>query len=129
MFHTICYILKMALFCSSLNCQVRRPYETWFKFFNHSKKETVTPPAFKYKSGMTKHLLLTRILWPAGVIGPFAPSEITLALILAALSAVITFSLAHAPRISHGCSIRGPLVLLSHGWAPLKPVMVPFSSL
>ena len=83
-------LLKMALFCSSVNCHVSLPYETWFKFFNHSKYETVTPPAFKYKSGMTKHLLATKILCPAGVIGPLAPSEMTLALILPALSAVMT---------------------------------------
>lgn len=59
---------------SSSYFHVNRPYETWFKFFNHSKYETVTPPALMYKSGMTSRLRDWRILSAAGVVGPFAPS-------------------------------------------------------
>jgi len=55
---------------------VKRPYETWFRFFNHSKKETVTPPAFIYKSGTIKMLRSIKILSAAGVVGPLAASPI-----------------------------------------------------
>jgi len=55
---------------------VKRPYETWFKFFNHSKNDTVTPPAFIYKSGTIKMFLSIRILSAAGVVGPLAASPI-----------------------------------------------------
>lgn len=56
--------------------KVSRPYDTWLIFFNHSKKDTVTPPAFVYRSGMIKTFFLIRISSAAGVRGPLAASAI-----------------------------------------------------
>ena len=47
--------------------------------------------------------------------------------ILGAFSAVITFSLAQAPKISHFCSIMAPLDR-SQASAPGNPTIVPFLS-
>jgi hypothetical protein len=46
------------------------------RFFSHSKNDTVTPPAFMYRSGMTRILRSIRILSAAGVVGPLAASAI-----------------------------------------------------
>ena len=54
--------------------KVSLPYDTWLMFFNHSKNDTVTPPALMYKSGITKIFFSNRIESAAGVVGPLAAS-------------------------------------------------------
>uniref|UniRef100_A0A2M4D9W9 Putative secreted protein n=1 Tax=Anopheles darlingi TaxID=43151 RepID=A0A2M4D9W9_ANODA len=75
---------------------------------------------------MTRMLRSIRILSAAGVVGPLAASAMILALILPALSAVITFSTAAGMKMSHCSYIRfSP----SYGLAPGNPTIVPFSFL
>ena len=63
-----------------------RPKRTCERFFSHSKYDTVTPPAFRYMSGMTQTPFCRRIASPSAVIGPFAPSAMIFALIRGAFS-------------------------------------------
>jgi hypothetical protein len=60
------------------------------------------------------------MLSASGVMGPLAPSVITLALMFGALAAVMTFSPAAGTKMSHSASRRLSVV----SSAPGKPVMV-----
>lgn len=71
--------LRRTLYVESTSClKVIRPKLTWFKFFNHSKNDTVTPPLLINISGIINRSPFARmILSAAGVVGPLAASAIT----------------------------------------------------
>ena len=77
-------------------------------------------------SGITTIPFLNKISSASGVVGPFAPSVITFALILSAFSEVIWFSKAHGARTSTSNSNNSAFVI-SFPY-PLFAAIRPFSS-
>jgi len=78
------------------------PGLTCSKFFNHSKYEHVTPPAFNKISGRITTPFLVKIYSAPTVVGPFAASAKILQLILSALYLLTDFSTAAGIKKSHG---------------------------
>ena len=78
------------VFSTSEKARVRIAFSFWltscsdqkkdWRSCTHSKYDTVTPPALARMSGMRKIPRSRKISSASGVVGPFAPSTISLAL-------------------------------------------------
>ncbi len=75
----------------------------------HSKYETITPPALHRMSGTTVIPRWARMRSASGVVGPLAPSAISLQRSRPAFAAVICPSIAAGTRTSHSSSRRSAL--------------------
>src|ERR687896_405214 len=92
----------------------------------HSKYETTTSPALASTSGRTRTSRSSRIASADVVTGPFAPSQMTVALMRSAFSSVTTCSSAHGARMSQGSSRSSSFVTAS---AFARPATMPRSCL